>query len=307
MSERIVFDVDRDGWTKGLQLNIAQLDENGSGTGYRLHGPKYNGSSKNLIRHVVDERDAAEIRQMLDAVFPPVAVPSRAEVLAEAKREVVAWLLKKAGEYRATGKRQREADAVSVMASKIDRGAVRLFLDEAGKVTRDAGEITQPAEKGEPADTCDRCRQPFDPSDARFDGRARHLYSPFCRRCVDRCHESTDAFHVCAVCRTADQPPSALRDAEIQFAVYGTITLSDWRYLELAPDYYGHTYMQIGGWLPEGWDPEQTPAGTQQMLRARLHGYAVPHDLPVQVSTTGYGGPRRFMKIQWRKGGESRG
>ncbi|MFJ1995261.1 hypothetical protein [Streptomyces asiaticus] len=128
----------------------------------------------------------------------------RAEVLAEAKREVVGWLLKKADEYRATGTRQREADAVSTMASKLDRGAVRLFLDEAGKVTRDAGEITQPAEKGEPADTCDRCRQPFDPSDARFDGRARHLYSPFCRRCVDRCHESTDAFHKCPVCAPAE-------------------------------------------------------------------------------------------------------
>lgn len=69
-TQRIVFDVDRDGWTKGLQLNIAQLDENGSGMGYRLHGPKYNGSSERLIRHQMDERDATEIRQMLDAVFP---------------------------------------------------------------------------------------------------------------------------------------------------------------------------------------------------------------------------------------------
>ncbi|MFI7315196.1 hypothetical protein [Streptomyces hygroscopicus] len=79
----------------------------------------------------------AELRQKLDAI--------RTEALAEAKAEVVAWLGKKSREYRATGKRQREADAVSTMASKIDRGAVRLFLDEAGKVTRDAGEITQPA------------------------------------------------------------------------------------------------------------------------------------------------------------------
>lgn len=67
---RIVMDVDRDGWTKGLQLNIAELDENGSGCGYRLAGPKYNGSSKNLLSVVLDERDAAEIRQMLDKVFP---------------------------------------------------------------------------------------------------------------------------------------------------------------------------------------------------------------------------------------------
>ncbi|MER8158113.1 hypothetical protein [Streptomyces sp. NPDC094472] len=70
----------------------------------------------------------------------------RAEVLAEAKAEVAAWLLKKAGEYRATGKRQREADAVEVMASKIDRGAVRLFLDEAGKVSPAGAEIIQAAD-----------------------------------------------------------------------------------------------------------------------------------------------------------------
>ncbi|MEU8473706.1 hypothetical protein [Streptomyces hygroscopicus] len=75
----------------------------------------------------------AELRQKLD--------DHRAEVLAEAKAEVVAWLGKKAGEYRATGTRQREADAVETMASKIDRGAIR-FLDQAGKVTR-KGEITQ--------------------------------------------------------------------------------------------------------------------------------------------------------------------
>ncbi|MDI9887324.1 hypothetical protein QMZ92_23870 [Streptomyces sp. HNM0645] len=71
MTDRIVIDLDRDGWTNSLQLNMAQLDENDTGCGYRLHGPKYNGSSKNLIRHVLDERDANEIRQMLDAVFPP--------------------------------------------------------------------------------------------------------------------------------------------------------------------------------------------------------------------------------------------
>ncbi|MEE4598278.1 hypothetical protein V2J94_41655 [Streptomyces sp. DSM 41524] len=77
----------------------------------------------------------------------------RAEVLAEAKREVVSWLLKKADEYRATGTRQREADAVSTMASKLDRGAVRLFLDEAGKVTR-KGEITQPAASRQECSGC---------------------------------------------------------------------------------------------------------------------------------------------------------
>ncbi|WP_432111391.1 hypothetical protein [Streptomyces sp. YPW6] len=70
-ARRAVIDLDRDGWTQNLQLNIVTLDENGTGTGYRLAGPKYNGSSENLLRVELDERDAAEIRAALDAAFPP--------------------------------------------------------------------------------------------------------------------------------------------------------------------------------------------------------------------------------------------
>ncbi|QBJ94485.1 hypothetical protein D0Z67_29395 (plasmid) [Streptomyces seoulensis] len=43
----------------------------------------------------------------------------RDEVLREAKAEVVAWLAKKA----------REGEDIGVLASKVDRGAIRLFLD----------------------------------------------------------------------------------------------------------------------------------------------------------------------------------
>lgn len=50
------------------------------------------------------------------------------------------------------------------------------------------------------AETCGRCRRPFNPTDTRWDGHARHHDSPWCRSCVDRCHESTDAFHICAIC-----------------------------------------------------------------------------------------------------------
>ncbi|MFF3511569.1 hypothetical protein [Streptomyces sp. NPDC002573] len=56
-------------------------------------------------------------------------------------------------------------------------------------------------EAQQPAESCGKCRQPFDPADPRFDGHARHGDTPFCRRCVDACHESTDAFHACAICR----------------------------------------------------------------------------------------------------------
>ncbi|MFH8752999.1 hypothetical protein ACH4GK_17610 [Streptomyces rimosus] len=51
---------------------------------------------------------------------------------------------------------------------------------------------------------CARCRQPFDPSDTRFDGRARHHGGPFCRRCVCACRYATDPFHRCVVCRASE-------------------------------------------------------------------------------------------------------
>jgi hypothetical protein len=48
---------------------------------------------------------------------------------------------------------------------------------------------------------CGKCRTPFDPADTSFDGQARHGDTEFCRRCVDRCHESTDFTHGCAIYR----------------------------------------------------------------------------------------------------------
>lgn len=58
--------------------------------------------------------------------------------------------------------------------------------------------LTYTARAGEPK--CGRCSRLFDPTDKSFNGAARYGNSPFCRGCVDRCHESTDAFHQCPVC-----------------------------------------------------------------------------------------------------------
>jgi hypothetical protein len=69
-TDKITIDVSRDGLTNGLQLSINQIDEDDAGHGYRLAGPKFNGSGKVLLSRTLDERDAAEIRRYLDAVFP---------------------------------------------------------------------------------------------------------------------------------------------------------------------------------------------------------------------------------------------
>lgn len=55
-----------------------------------------------------------------------------------------------------------------------------------------------------PAEVCGRCGRPFGPTDSRWGGHARYGDTPWCRACIDRCHESTDAGHQCAVCRAAD-------------------------------------------------------------------------------------------------------
>lgn len=61
--ERVYISVDRDGWTDGLQLSIGIENERGGGLGFRIFGPKYNGSSKTLKRHILSLRDVAEIER----------------------------------------------------------------------------------------------------------------------------------------------------------------------------------------------------------------------------------------------------
>jgi hypothetical protein len=46
---------------------------------------------------------------------------------------------------------------------------------------------------------CKRCHKPFDSTDLRFDGRARHKDTPFCRSCVDNCGNGGTE-HACVIC-----------------------------------------------------------------------------------------------------------
>ena len=61
MKEDIRIEVYRDGWTDHLQVSIG----NGS-HGYRIAGPKFNGSGKKLLSRILSERDVKEIREYLD-------------------------------------------------------------------------------------------------------------------------------------------------------------------------------------------------------------------------------------------------
>lgn len=55
--------------------------------------------------------------------------------------------------------------------------------------------VTLPAGEGQ----CRRCEKPFDPADTRFDGHAQHKLTPYCRSCIDLCHDGGTE-HVCRIC-----------------------------------------------------------------------------------------------------------
>lgn len=67
--------VDRDGWTGGLQLSL----DTPTG-GYRLAGPKFNGSSESLLRFALtSERDISEIEQHCRAARAALALKEQAQ------------------------------------------------------------------------------------------------------------------------------------------------------------------------------------------------------------------------------------
>lgn len=84
-----------------------------------------------------------------------------------------------------------ESDPAKLRAELIQAAAV------CAAWIADLDSRTPAAEK--PA-ACAKCRTPFNPADPSFVGTARHTDTPYCRGCVDRCHEATDAFHRCVIC-----------------------------------------------------------------------------------------------------------
>ncbi|MEU0087232.1 hypothetical protein [Streptomyces sp. NPDC006274] len=93
---------------------------------------------------------------------------------------------------------------------------------------------------------------------------------------------------------SAEQPP-----ALVEFAVDGEVTLEGWSLVDLAPDYYGTAYRQLGGWLPS--DQARSIAhGTNELVRADLPGAeSIATPVNVTVESKAYGDGRNFIKIQW--------
>lgn len=70
MPDQMIIEVYRDAITGGAQVAIGTLRGDGTVDLYRLAGPKFTGTGRNLLSKPLDEADAAEIRRYLDAVFP---------------------------------------------------------------------------------------------------------------------------------------------------------------------------------------------------------------------------------------------
>lgn len=67
------------GRNMGFQLCTAETDENLSGSGYRIAGPKYCGMSKNILSHAIDRRDIEELRGFLNRASRWLKKQERAE------------------------------------------------------------------------------------------------------------------------------------------------------------------------------------------------------------------------------------
>ncbi|MER8042735.1 hypothetical protein [Streptomyces sp. NPDC094032] len=88
--------------------------------------------------------------------------------------------------------------------------------------------------------------------------------------------------------------------AELQFAVWGTVPLLGASLCDLDPDWYGHTYRQIGGWLPDMVGVE-LPHGTERLEHAHYPGHVMPCEINVQVNTRPTPDGGRYMTVEWRR------
>jgi hypothetical protein len=122
----------------------------------------------------------------LASYWNPTSETRNGEFIAHARQDVPALL---AEIRRLKGQRKYLIGQLAKRDAESGRGdeAVRQFLAE-----------EQPAV--EESEACGKCKQPFDPADTRFDGRARYHLTPYCRACVDRCHDTEIADHRCVIC-----------------------------------------------------------------------------------------------------------
>ncbi|MFG2899553.1 hypothetical protein ACGFZH_21030 [Streptomyces zaomyceticus] len=94
--------------------------------------------------------------------------------------------------------------------------------------------------------------------------------------------------------------PHRAARAEVRFGVHGIVSLIGPAVSDLEPDYYGHHYRQLGGWLPDPWSGD-LPSGTELLEWAHVPGLVMPCEINVQVHTKATPDGSRYMTVKWRR------
>ncbi|MFD3614469.1 hypothetical protein ACFWWT_04300 [Streptomyces sp. NPDC058676] len=131
-----------------------------------------------MSRKPTPTTEVRDLRAFLEAVLDALTLPYNLD-------DYDARVLRRAALARVVG-REALAEAPGGLGWNVD--FLRKKLD---------AEQTEADERAK--NSCGRCRTPFDPKDTTFDGRARHSETPWCRRCIDICHDGS-AEHVCVIC-----------------------------------------------------------------------------------------------------------
>jgi hypothetical protein len=98
-----------------------------------------------------------------------------------------------------------------------------------------------------------------------------------------------------------EPPATPATPATVRFHNGTTAVLDGWSLTEFGATYYGDVYTQFSGWIDRK-DPETPVVGAAQILHADLPGRDPIVEQDVNVEVTGYGGPRKYMKLRWRSG-----
>lgn len=153
-------------------------------------------SQQEAEKQATDPRDVFAIRAGIEAYVARAALELLGEVLeaAEDAEGALPIPLLRGQHMILDGRLLRVVGAWE----EVDRGDGRVRWDI---VTEAEEQPDTPADATAPQERCKKCAQPFDPTDAAFDGRAQHRNEPFCRGCVDHCHDTEIADHWCEIDR----------------------------------------------------------------------------------------------------------
>ena len=131
-----------------------------------------------MSRKSAPTSEARDLRELLQAVVEALTLPYD-------DPEYDARILRRAGLARVVAS-EALSEPPSNLGWNIDYLRHQLVAEQTGAKEREKNK-------------CRRCRQSFDPTETRFDGRARYNETPWCRACVENCHGGGSE-HVCVIC-----------------------------------------------------------------------------------------------------------